>query len=62
MVDPLSDDDVHKQFNSIMSPVVWDVGHVGNFEEYWLLRTSSRPSPSTADRIGSRCRRATLSR
>ena len=38
MVDPLSDDDVHKQFNSIMSPVVWDVGHVGNFEEYWLLR------------------------
>ena len=38
MVDPLDYDDVHKQFDSIMSPVVWDVGHVGNFEEYWLLR------------------------
>jgi iron(II)-dependent oxidoreductase len=38
MVDPLSNDDVHKQFNPIMGPVVWDVGHVGNFEEYWLLR------------------------
>jgi iron(II)-dependent oxidoreductase len=38
MVDPLSWDEVHKQFDSIMSPVVWDIGHVGNFEEYWLLR------------------------
>ncbi len=45
MVEPLSDDDVHKQFNSLMSPVVWDVGHVGNFEEYWLLReVDGRPA------------------
>jgi len=38
MVDPLDDDDLHRQFHPIMSPVVWDVGHVGNFEEIWLLR------------------------
>ncbi len=49
MVDPLSDDDVHKQFDSIMSPVVWDVGHVGNFEEYWLLReVGGRPAHDAA--------------
>jgi len=34
----LNDDDVHRQHDSIMSPLVWDVGHVGNFEELWLLR------------------------
>lgn len=38
LIDPLDDDDVHRQHNSIMSPLVWDVGHVGNFEELWLLR------------------------
>ncbi len=34
----LNDDDVHRQHDSIMSPLVWDLGHVGNFEELWLLR------------------------
>ncbi len=38
MIAPLNDDDLHHQHNEIMSPLVWDVGHVGNFEEYWLLR------------------------
>ncbi len=53
IVDPLSYDDVHKQFDDIMSPVVWDVGHVGNFEEYWLLRElDGRPAQDEAyDRI-----------
>ena len=45
MVNPLSNDDIHKQFDSIMSPVIWDVGHVGNFEEFWLLRqVGGRPA------------------
>lgn len=38
MTDALTDDDLHRQFNSLMSPIVWDMGHVANFEEYWLLR------------------------
>ena len=48
MVDPLGEDDTHKQFNAIMSPVVWDVGHVGNFEEYWLLREIDGRPPHDA--------------
>jgi iron(II)-dependent oxidoreductase len=35
---PLDDDAVHRQHDRIMSPLVWDLGHVGNFEELWLLR------------------------
>ncbi len=38
LLSALSDDDVHVQHEPIMSPLVWDVGHVGNFEEIWLLR------------------------
>lgn len=38
LIDSLNDDDVHRQHDPIMSPLVWDVGHVGNFEELWLLR------------------------
>jgi iron(II)-dependent oxidoreductase len=38
MTGPLSDNDVHDQFDPLMSPLVWDMGHIANFEEYWLLR------------------------
>ena len=38
LLSPLDEDDIHRQHDSIMSPLVWDVGHVGNFEELWLLR------------------------
>jgi iron(II)-dependent oxidoreductase len=38
LLDPLDDDAVHRQYDRIMSPLVWDLGHVGNFEELWLLR------------------------
>jgi iron(II)-dependent oxidoreductase len=45
MIDPLDDDDVQRQHHDIMSPLVWDVGHVGNFEEFWLLReVDGRPA------------------
>ena len=35
---PLDDDEVSRQYDPIMSPLVWDYGHVGNYEELWLLR------------------------
>jgi gamma-glutamyl hercynylcysteine S-oxide synthase len=38
LLDPIDDDVVHRQHNPIMSPLVWDLGHIGNFEELWLLR------------------------
>ncbi len=45
LVDVLDDDALHRQFDPIMSPLVWDVGHIGNFEEIWLLRRlAGRPA------------------
>jgi gamma-glutamyl hercynylcysteine S-oxide synthase len=38
LLDPLDDDAVSRQIDPIMSPLVWDLGHIGNFEELWLLR------------------------
>ncbi|WP_108666819.1 SUMF1/EgtB/PvdO family nonheme iron enzyme [Euzebya rosea] len=38
LLDPLDDEAMHRQFDRIMSPLVWDLGHIGNFEELWLLR------------------------
>lgn len=53
MLAPLSDDDLHKQHDRIMSPLAWDVGHVANFEELWLLHElDGRPATDPVlDRI-----------
>ncbi|ONH57724.1 sulfatase-modifying factor 1 [Frankia sp. CcI49] len=34
----LTDDDLLRQHSPLMSPLVWDLAHVGNYEEIWLLR------------------------
>ncbi|CAN5753600.1 ergothioneine biosynthesis protein EgtB [soil metagenome] len=39
LVDPVPEQDMLAQHSPIMSPLVWDLAHVGNFEEIWLLRT-----------------------
>ena len=38
MTGSLADDDLHLQYSPLMSPLVWDMGHIANFEEFWLLR------------------------
>jgi iron(II)-dependent oxidoreductase len=35
---PLSDDQLTQQVSPIMSPLVWDLAHIGHFEELWLCR------------------------
>jgi iron(II)-dependent oxidoreductase len=37
LLEPLSDDDLLRQHSPLMSPLVWDLAHVGNYEEQWLL-------------------------
>ena len=53
LVAPLDDDAIHRQHDRIMSPLVWDMGHVGNFEELWLLREldGRRPHDPDLDRV-----------
>jgi gamma-glutamyl hercynylcysteine S-oxide synthase len=35
---PVGEADLVAQHDPIMSPLVWDLAHVGNFEELWLVR------------------------
>ena len=42
---PLSDGDLFRQHSPIMSPLVWDLAHVGNFEELWLVRQVGGGAP-----------------
>jgi iron(II)-dependent oxidoreductase len=34
----VSDEDLYRQHDAIMSPLIWDYGHIGNYEELWLLK------------------------
>jgi len=38
LIAPLSDDDLRMQHDPLMSPIVWDLGHIAHFEELWLTR------------------------
>jgi iron(II)-dependent oxidoreductase len=39
LLDPVPEPDLIRQHSPLMSPLVWDLAHVGNYEEIWLLRT-----------------------
>ncbi|MEO7823670.1 MAG: ergothioneine biosynthesis protein EgtB [Gemmatimonadaceae bacterium] len=41
IISGLSDEDLHRQHDPLMSPIIWDVGHIAHFEELWLTRNLS---------------------
>jgi iron(II)-dependent oxidoreductase len=41
---PVPDEDLVRQHSPLMSPLVWDLAHVGNYEEQWLLRALGGPA------------------
>jgi iron(II)-dependent oxidoreductase len=38
LLEPLSDEQLTRQMSPLQSPLVWDLAHIGYFEELWLLR------------------------
>jgi iron(II)-dependent oxidoreductase len=40
---PLSDADAGAQHDPLMSPLIWDLGHIAAFETLWLLRNLDGP-------------------
>jgi len=38
LLETVSDEDLYRQHDAIMSPLIWDYGHIGNYEELWLLK------------------------
>ncbi|MFN3003391.1 ergothioneine biosynthesis protein EgtB [Mycolicibacterium wolinskyi] len=39
------DAELHRQYNPLMSPLVWDLAHIGQQEELWLLRDGNPNRP-----------------
>ena len=42
LLEPLSDEQLTRQVSPLQSPLVWDLAHIGHFEELWLLRNGDR--------------------
>src|ERR1700742_1133637 len=45
----VDDGDLTRQHSPLMSPLVWDLAHVGNQEELWLVRDVGGPGPVRRD-------------
>lgn len=50
LVGPLRDADVERQHSPLMSPIVWDLAHIANFEEQWIERACRIESEDASER------------
>ena len=41
---PFSDEELARQVSPLMSPLVWDLAHIGHFEELWISGGSGAPA------------------
>src|SRR5881396_2303082 len=49
LTDAVDEPDLVRQHSPLMSPLVWDLAHVGNQEELWLVRDVGGREPVRAD-------------
>ncbi|MET7396131.1 ergothioneine biosynthesis protein EgtB [Dactylosporangium sp. NPDC005572] len=49
LTDAVDDDDLIRQHSPLMSPLVWDLAHIGNQEELWLVRDVGGRDPVRQD-------------
>jgi iron(II)-dependent oxidoreductase len=45
LVEPLDDEQLNAVYSPILSPLAWDLGHIANFEELWLVQTIGGREP-----------------
>jgi iron(II)-dependent oxidoreductase len=38
LIDPLDDEQLNRVYSPLLSPLAWDLGHIANFEELWLVQ------------------------
>jgi iron(II)-dependent oxidoreductase len=48
-VAPLDDEQLNTVYSPILSPLAWDLGHIANFEELWLVQTIGGREPLHGD-------------
>jgi iron(II)-dependent oxidoreductase len=49
LVEPLDDAQLNTVYSPILSPLAWDLGHIANFEELWLVQTIAEREPMRGD-------------
>ncbi|MEX2448029.1 MAG: DinB family protein, partial [Solirubrobacterales bacterium] len=49
LIEPLDDEQLNRVYSPILSPLAWDLGHIANFEELWLVQTIGRREPLRGD-------------
>ncbi|HYP55166.1 MAG TPA: SUMF1/EgtB/PvdO family nonheme iron enzyme [Solirubrobacterales bacterium] len=49
LIEPLDDEQLNRVYSPILSPLAWDLGHIANFEELWLVRTIGDREPLRGD-------------
>ncbi|AHH96319.1 ergothioneine biosynthesis protein EgtB [Kutzneria viridogrisea] len=49
LTDSVDDEDLVRQHSKLMSPLVWDLAHIGNQEELWLVRDVGGREPVRCD-------------
>lgn len=45
LIEPLSDQELNRVYSPLLSPLAWDLGHIANFEELWLVQTIGNREP-----------------
>jgi len=49
LVEPLDEEQLNRVYSPILSPLAWDLGHIANFEELWLVQTVGARAPLHGD-------------
>ena len=49
LIEPLDDEQLNRVYSPILSPLAWDLGHIANFEELWLVQTIGEREPMHGD-------------
>ncbi|HKH23669.1 MAG TPA: DinB family protein, partial [Solirubrobacterales bacterium] len=49
LVEPLTDEQLNRVYDTILSPLIWDLGHIANFEELWLVQRIGGREPLRGD-------------
>ncbi len=52
LLEPLADDELTCQHSPLMSPLSWDLAHIGVFEELWLLQRLAGTEPMVPEYAG----------
>jgi iron(II)-dependent oxidoreductase len=49
LIEPLDDEQLNRVYSPILSPLAWDLGHIANFEELWLVQRIGGREPLRGD-------------